>query len=173
MKINYLTISVILLSTALLWICFHKYHHSQTIDTQTKNMKIVWASMEPTLHNNSYVDIVLNPHEINRWDIVAFHIQARGNMVKRVIAIPWDNVMFGKDWFIYINQIKQVEAYIKWKKFPREHLAILLTQLDRYGWKIPNNMYLVLGDNRNMSLDSTEYGMIDWSQIWWMYHQNN
>lgn len=167
MKIHYRIVGVIILSTALLWIYLHTYHHNEIIDSQIKRMKIIWISMEPTLHNNSYVDIVLNPDKIHRWDIVAFHIQTRGNMVKRVIAVPWDNVIFGKDWFIYINQIKQVEVYIKWRKFPREHLAIILTQLNHYGWKIPNNMYLVLGDNRDASLDSTEYGLIDWDQIWW------
>lgn len=165
MKKEYLVFNIALILTIAWWIYLYRHYDGQSEDFQTKNMKIVWASMEPTLHNNSYVDIVLNPHKIHRWDIVAFRIKTRGDMIKRVIAVPWDNVIFGKDWFIYINQIKQVEAYIKWRKFPREHLAIILTQLNHYGWKIPNNMYLVLGDNRDASLDSTEYGLIDWDQI--------
>jgi len=79
-----------------------------------------------------------------RGDVVIFIAPdpMEGDYIKRVIALPGDTVEV-KEGAVYINGFKLDEPYIK--SPPGYSLE---------EQKIPENMYFVLGDNRNNSADS-------------------
>lgn len=122
-------------------------------------------SMLPTLKNTETVTVCKNRTLVQNGDIIAFRLRDT-YYVKRVIALPWDRVIFGKDGYIYRNDIRLDESYVRWNsRFNPNSLRILLVQLENYGQIVPPHMILVLGDNRMLSLDSGEYGMIDFEQV--------
>ncbi len=156
---KFMIVLTIVISIFFLWFRKSSYDHT------TKTMHIIGRSMEPTLYNWEWVKVSSDITHIKRGDIITFHLKTLGNLVKRVIALPWDKVIFGKDGYIWINEEKQEEIYTRWIKYDPRQIHTLLIQLENYQQKIPKDMYLVLGDNRWSSLDSGEYGMISSEQI--------
>ena len=75
--------------------------------------------------------------------------------IKRVIGIPGDEVDI-KDGYVYINGEKQEEKYVKGKTYANE---VSLPTV------VPENTVFVLGDNREVSVDSREIGFINYNQI--------
>lgn len=121
--------------------------------------------MLPTFQNSEVVSVCKKDASFHYEDIIAFRLRS-DYYVKRVIALPWDRVIFGKDGYIYRNDIRLDESYVRWNsRFNPNSLRILLVQLENYGQIVPPHMILVLGDNRMLSLDSGEYGMIDFEQV--------
>lgn len=103
-------------------------------------------------------------HEIQRFDIVVIKDLDGDAIIKRVIGLPGDNIEY-KDDVLYING----KAYDKrftsdvTEDFTLEEIC----QIHEIGCvdKIPDDMYLVLGDNRDVSADSRVKGLIKRSQI--------
>ncbi|MDD2917255.1 MAG: signal peptidase I [Candidatus Gracilibacteria bacterium] len=129
-------------------------------------------SMEPTLPNGTKICLFRNfpvvSGDIKTGDIVGIHFNGKNiNMVKRVIGIPGDQIVFGKDGYIYRNGEQMKEDYIigNPKFFLTPGFSRVLLQIERFGGILPSNMFLVLGDNRRNSLDSSEYGLIHFDQI--------
>jgi signal peptidase I len=67
--------------------------------------------------------------------------------VARIIGLPGDSVSI---WHgaVYINGRRLAEPYVK----NRAHYKLMVPHL-------PHNAYLVLGDNRNDSFDSSKWGL--------------
>lgn len=131
-----------------------------------------WNSMIPTFSNWEKIclfdDYYKNSNWVKNWDIIWFKLKNKGDFMKRVIGTPWDKIIFGKDWYIYINNKKQTENYVKsTQKFSTKNLEILLKQLEYYNFMIPKNMFLVMWDNRFNSIDSGNYWLIDFEHIIW------
>ena len=86
--------------------------------------------------------------EPGRGDIVIFHYPDNENelYVKRIIGLPGETVVI-EDGKIYINGAKEPldEPYLKEEWTNRT---------GPYFFEIPENCYLMLGDNRNDSLDA-------------------
>lgn len=115
--------------------------------------QVVGPSMSPTLKNG---DIVLLDKvsyrfaKIKRKDIVALYYADSKYLIKRVIGKPGEKVEF-KDNHLYINGVKFKEDYLP-KGITTEDF-----ELNDLGYTIiPKDMYLVLGDNRENSLDSRD-----------------
>lgn len=119
--------------------------------------KVVGSSMYPTLKDEEL--LILNKFkyrmsDVKRGDIISLKYADTKYLIKRVIGLPGETIEI-KDSKLYINNQIIEESYIsselKYKDFSLEELGYS---------KIPENMYLVLGDNRVNSLDSREIGLI-------------
>ncbi len=119
--------------------------------------QVVGSSMSPTLKDEEV--LILNKFQyrffdIKRGDIVSLDYEDTKYLIKRIIGLPGETVK------IVNNQL-----YINDKIYEEEYLANDLNyddfSLADLGYsKIPEDMYLVLGDNRENSLDSREIGLI-------------
>ena len=89
-----------------------------------------------------------------RGDIISLDYEDTKYLIKRVIGLPGDTIAI-KNNVLYINGEVYEENYLdKGLEYPDFSLSDL-------GYDtIPEDMYLVLGDNRENSLDSREIGLI-------------
>lgn len=119
--------------------------------------QVVGDSMSPTLKNGEV--FILNKmkyrfSEVKRSDIISLQYADTKYLIKRVIGLPGEKIEI-KNNTLYINDKKYKEDYLK------EDLSYEDFSLRTLGYEvIPKDMYLVLGDNRENSLDSREIGLI-------------
>ena len=99
-------------------------------------------------------------HEIKRFDIVVIKDQTSGFIIKRVIGLPGDNIEY-KDDTLYINGKKNNKKFTDdvTRDFTLEDICEIKNTTCNN--KIPDDMYLVLGDNRDVSADSRVKGLIE------------
>ncbi|RFA37689.1 signal peptidase I [Virgibacillus dokdonensis] len=128
-------------------------------------------SMLPTLHNGDQMmvnKIIYDLKDPKRFDIVVFHASSEKDFIKRVIGLPGDHVEVRNN-ILYINgkeieqnflngQANKTQAKIYTNNFTLEDLP------GSYR-KIPEDYVLVLGDNRENSMDSRSLGLIPMDQI--------
>lgn len=110
------------------------------------------SSMEPTLQIGDYAisnGLAYVRHEPQRGDIIIFRhadvgIGDGGTLVKRIIGVPGDSIMF-IDGYVYLNGELVYETYL-----PEN------TETNSYKdyEDIPEGCYFVMGDNREDSFDS-------------------
>ena len=134
--------------------------------------QVLGPSMNPTLYEGDVV--LLNKFayrigKIRRGDIIALNYNGEKLMVKRVIGLPGEKVEY-KDNKLYINGEAFQETYLdsdvktedflvsESKVYTVNFNADTLENLESDS--IPEDMYLVLGDNRGNSEDSRYYGLI-------------
>ncbi len=92
--------------------------------------------------------------DIKRGDIISLDYEDTKYLIKRVIGLPGDRVEI-KNNVLYINNEIYEEDYLD------EGLTYPNFSLTDLGYDvIPEDYYLVLGDNRENSLDSREIGLI-------------
>ena len=119
--------------------------------------QVVGSSMYPTLEDGEV--LILNKFQyrffdIKRGDIVSLDYEDTKYLIKRIIGLPGETVKI-VDNDLYINDNIYEEEYLS------DDLQYDEFSLTDLGYsKIPENMYLVLGDNRENSLDSREIGLI-------------
>ncbi|MBQ7105100.1 MAG: signal peptidase I [Bacilli bacterium] len=113
-------------------------------------------SMDSTLKDGDVM--ILNKYtyytsDIKRFDIVVIKHEGR-YIIKRVIGLPGDKVKI-EDNILYINEKAYAEEYLD-RNTSTEDFEIS---------KIEDGYYFVLGDNREVSLDSRSIGLIKKSDI--------
>lgn len=118
-----------------------------------ENYRVVGHSMDPTLEDGQF--LVVNKlgyrlHEPQRGDIVVFRDprDPERKLIKRVIGLPYEVVEIQQGQ-IFINERPLDESYIE--------------NLGRYSappTPLPEGQYYVLGDNRNNSSDSHNWGTL-------------
>ena len=102
--------------------------------------------------------------DINSFDIVVVKDLDDDLIIKRVIGLPGDSILY-EDGILYINGEEVVEDYTDYVMDDFDIDAICeITDLECEGI-IPDDMYLVLGDNREISADSRAKGLIRRDQI--------
>lgn len=124
-------------------------------------------SMEATLYENDYLLInklaYISSLDPKHEDIIVFESDIRNEengkkkyLIKRVVGVENDIIDI-RDGFVYRNGEKIDEPYIK-----EQYTDGDITQLI-----VPKNQVFVMGDNREVSLDSRseEVGMIDEDRI--------
>lgn len=114
------------------------------------------TSMVPTIMPGDRLFVEKVSHRLtglNRGDVVVFEPPPSSaltdDLIKRLIALPGDSVEV-KDGQLYINGIPQDEPYIAEK-----------IEYNLEAKEIPPGKLFVLGDNRNGSYDSHEWGFVD------------
>lgn len=102
--------------------------------------------------------------EIERFDIVVIEDYDSDLIIKRVIGVPGDNIEY-KDDVLYINGEASDERFTNdvTEDFTLEEVCEI-HDIECDG-VIPEGMYLVLGDNRDISADSRVKGLIEEEQI--------
>lgn len=118
---------------------------------------VVGNSMYPTLKDGEVM--ILNKFkyrfsDIKREDIISLKYADTKYLIKRVIGLPGEKVEIINN-KLYINDIEYHEEYLS------KDLSYKDFKLSDLGYNvIPEDMYLVLGDNREISLDSRKIGLI-------------
>ena len=126
--------------------------------------KFASSSMEPMISvGDKFVadSRYYQRHSPNRDDLVLLQT-GNGVTVKRIIAIGGDTIE-GKQREILLNDQLQDEPFVQ-----HEFANGLEPELDTFGpVKIPAHKYFLMGDNRDISLDSrtSSFGLIDASAI--------
>lgn len=132
--------------------------------------QVVGPSMNPLLNEGDIIivnKLLYRIGNINRNDIVVIS-QNEKYMIKRIVGLPGEVVEY-KDNCVIVDGITYKEPFLD-DGVITEDFSIKDLGYD----VIPEDMYLVLGDNRTNSLDSRNYGLIKreniigkaWFQLW-------
>ena len=107
-------------------------------------LQISGDSMSPTLEHDEIV-ILAKTKEFNRGDLLGFYYQGK-ILLKRVIALPDDEVAIDAEGNVYVNGEVLEEPYVTEKGLGDCDLE--------FPYKVPGTGYFVLGDQRSNSVDS-------------------
>lgn len=135
--------------------------------------EVISGSMEPTLMTNEKV-VIINGRSPKRFQMVVFYPPdgSKDKYVKRVIGLPGDTVEYRDD-VLYVNGEMYEEPYLDQNReafeaesksetdfYTKDLVLENIPGVSKGTKKIPKDMYLVLGDNRQNSQDSRYIGLI-------------
>lgn len=122
------------------------------LNAATSRVRVYNISMQPTLFEGNLLvvnKLAYKLGEPKHGDIIVFHYQGTvtEDYIKRVIGLPGDTVEIGNG-IVRVNGLAITEPY--------------LAELPGYTgtWKVPDGELFVLGDNRNHSSDSHDWGFV-------------
>jgi signal peptidase I len=123
-----------------------------SINALSARIRVDGASMEPSLFSGEYVIVSKLSYHLGkpqRGDIIVFHFprDPKEEYIKRVIGLPGDQVVIS-DGFVYVNGQRLDEVYLRAKPNYSGN------------WTVPEGQLFVLGDNRNNSSDSHNWGTV-------------
>lgn len=111
-------------------------------------------------------------HPPERGDVVVFHAPPRQerDFVKRVVGLPGERVQI-KDGTVFIDRVKLDEPYLS--NIDLSGSMDCVPKLEALDCRLQENQYFVLGDNRNSSNDSRDWGPAPLENIvgkvWFVY----
>lgn len=123
-----------------------------------QSFRVDGMSMEPGLHTNEYVlvnKVAYLFHEPQRGDVIVFHypLDPTKDFIKRIIGIPGDTIQTTSD-AVIVNGQTLHEPYIS---TPFNNNSNTL--------KLGPGEFFVMGDNRDNSFDSRDWGPLNRSYI--------
>ena len=107
-------------------------------------LQISGDSMSPTFEHDEIV-VLLKTKKFERGDLIGFYYQGK-ILLKRVIALPEDEVAIDVDGNVYVNGEQLEEPYVTDKGLGDCDLE--------FPYKVPGTSYFVMGDRRSNSVDS-------------------
>lgn len=127
------------------------------VNLVTARIRVEGSSMEPSLHDGEFVVVNRLAYRWNqptRGDIIVFNfpLDPQRRFIKRIIGLPGDTVSAHSN-HIYVNGIPLSEPYIA--------APVLYTGQ----WVVGQHEVFVLGDNRNNSSDSQNWGPLPEDEI--------
>ena len=122
------------------------------INALSARVRVDGFSMNPTLQNGEYIlvnRLAYKAGQPNRGDIIVFRLPGdeSQDLIKRVIGLPGDTVRIS-DGVVTINGAKLQEPYIAQNPLYADERVV------------PEGNLYVLGDNRNDSRDSHQWGLL-------------
>lgn len=122
------------------------------INAISARVRVDGFSMRPTLEDGEFVLVNKMSYrfgEVSRGDIIVFHfpLNPEEELIKRVIGLPGDQIR-AQNGLVYVNGQLLNEPYIY--------------QAPLYSgeWTVSEGQIFVLGDNRNNSNDSKDWGLL-------------
>lgn len=127
------------------------------VNAVTARIRVEGTSMEPSLHDGEFVVVNRIAYRLGqpeRGDIVVFHppLDPERRFIKRIIGLPRDMIQV-LDGTVYVNGESLSEPYI------------LAPPLYSGQWEVGEGEVFVLGDNRNNSNDSQNWGSVAWDEV--------
>ncbi len=127
------------------------------INAVSARVRVQNVSMQPTLYEGEFLLVNKLAYKFGpptTGDIVIFHspTEPGEDFIKRVIGTPGDSVVVSEG-KVFINGTRIDEPYLK--------------DVPRYTgeWVVPENSIFVLGDNRNQSSDSHDWGCVSMGAV--------
>jgi signal peptidase I len=122
------------------------------INAITARIRVDGHSMFPTFKDGEFVIVEKITYRFNnpqRGDVIVFHYPHNPGQefIKRIIGLPGETVAI-QGGVVYINDMPLAEPYINAPPAYED------------AWQIPVGEYFVLGDNRNNSSDSHNWGTV-------------
>ena len=122
------------------------------LNTATGRFQVRGSSMEPTLHDGQYLVIsklTYWVHPPERGDIIVFEPpnNPTDDYIKRVVGLPGEQVEI-REGIVWVDGVRLEEPYIANSGFYSG------------AWSLGEGEYFVLGDNRNNSSDSHNWGIL-------------
>ena len=122
------------------------------INAISARIRVDGHSMEPTLHSGEFVIVNKLAYKFgypDRGEVIVFHYPRDPDQeyIKRIIGLPGDRIMIG-DGKVLVNDRPVQEPYIA---SPPNYQS---------EWTVPEDSLFVLGDNRNNSSDSHNWGPV-------------
>lgn len=131
------------------------------VNLSTARFVVEGSSMEPNFHSDEFVIVSRLAYIIGdpeRGDVIVFHFdeERKRDFIKRIVGLPGETVEM-REGRVYINGVLLDEPYIE------DHCRPTLCSDEI--WQLGEDDFFVLGDNRNSSQDSHDFGAIDREQI--------
>ncbi|MGD2157977.1 MAG: signal peptidase I [Anaerolineales bacterium] len=127
------------------------------INAISARIRVDGSSMEPTLHSGEFVIVNKLAYDFgspDHGDVVVFHFPRDPDQeyIKRVIGLSGDQIRI-EDGNLYVNGNLWEEDYIA------------ASPAYRGDWSVPQGQLFVLGDNRNNSSDSHNWGSVPMENV--------
>ncbi|WP_348921135.1 signal peptidase I [Enterococcus rotai] len=117
-------------------------------------------SMMPTLEDRNWV-YINKMAKLRRFNLVAYtDEQSKEIAIRRLIGLPGETIYYQKD-TLFVNGEEVFERFLVEQVDRSKNSNAQFTKDWDLSQVVPENKYVVLGDNRPYATDSREYGFVD------------
>ncbi len=120
-------------------------------------------------HSNKFIPFA---HPPERNDVIVFHSPTSEgkDFIKRVVGLPGDKVEI-RAGHVYINGIPYNEPHLA--RIDLSQSMDCVPRTERFGCRLAEDQYFVMGDNRGSSNDSRDWGPVQLDamvgKVWFIY----